>query len=1065
MDLRRVYSRGTDLSFLCLHLVKKDTYVAGFSSGAQVRLQCIFIWLVCLCSIPTTAQYSNLQFRHITPDDGLSQGVVTCILKDSHGFVWMTTYDGINRFDGAEVLSNDAIAPGLGVISLTNSIIEDSHGDIWMGSTEALIKFDYQQNRFFTYSVSAAPIQNDKGAKDAYFPLAEKEGMVLCMTISYPRCYIFDSAKETFTPFFVHKAEGDVIEPELIPREATLFDDKFYFTWDHPSKGKAISWIEKKSDQTWCWQSGYLPGVIGDLYLAKLNQGQMDIVFWDYTRPDNEGKKTRSTYLSYDIRKREISSIFKADYEITTFQRKDGLLFLSSKESGLHIVDERTGTETGQIRHRPGVADGLMSDYANQFTITDNQIWISSWGEGVDYAYLGGTLFTSHFSAKEAERHNTSNFVRGIVEDERGHFWCNVIMKGIIELDENLEYIRTLPGTENMNSSSIFIDDQQMLYFGEKGMWTYDIRHPKLSKIPAGTALRDQLGNGADFHYYTEDNDGNLLSTSLWGIYRMEKDSHCLSMIAIDVPECEEIQQFGYLDRHDQLFIYSAFYGLNVVKKVNDTYKKVYSFAETFIPRHAYEQNDSILWIGTTAGLIQFNTKTLKIVRWYRISDGLPNNTVYAIAPDGLGRLWLSTNRGLCSIDLKTQHIIQFADYPGQQGREYNRHAVCVTRDGRILFGGVNGITAVDPTFFNREITKPVIQFTSINDDEGINPFGHDQLATTRLLKAGTSLMEFKFLAIDYNNSKLCRLKYKMDGVDEDWKETENPSSARYLNLKPGHYAFRVLASDANGVWSEQGKAFYFEIAAFWWQTLLFKIVLISALIGLMALVIRLWLAHKWNEQRSQLEKQLAILQEHERISADLHDDIGSTLSSISVYSELADKYYESRPEKSHEIVHKISVQTRELMTRIEDIIWSLKPHSPDKTTFKSRLQDYALELLSGKNVGYTIDVDPGVDDLVRDPFLRKNILLIIKETINNCAKYSQASIVVIVVTASAADMKIRVEDDGIGFENEPSGGGNGLGNMRKRSEDIGGTFSLRSTPGQGTTIEVTIPMANIRHK
>lgn len=1038
--------------------------MAGFSSGAQVRFILFGFLLFCFCSNQAIAQYADLQFRHITPDDGLSQGVVTCILKDSHGFVWMTTYDGINRFDGVQVLSNDDIAPGLGIISTTAHIIEDSRGNIWLGSTEALIKFDYQQNRFFTYSVSAAPNQNDKGTKDAYFPLAEKEGLVLCMTMSYPRSYIFDSAKETFTPFFVYKSEGEVIEPGVIPREATLFDDKFYFTWDHPSKGKAISWIEQKSDQSWHWTSGYLPGLIGDIYIVKLNQDQIDIVLWDYTRPDHEGKRTRSTHLSYDIRKKEISSIYKADYEITSFQRNDGFLFLSSKESGLHVIDEKTGKEIGQIRYAPGVANGLMSDYVCTFTITDNQLWVSSWGEGVDFAYLGGTLFTSHFPAKEAERHHTSNFIRGIVEDERGHFWCNVIMKGIIELDENLAYIRTLPGTENLSSSSIFIDDQQVLYFGEKGMWSYDIRHQKRSKLQAGSEAYDQPSNNADFHYYTTDLDGNLLSTSLWGMFKKERDKNVLSLVTGAIPEFQEVQQFGYVDRHGQLYTYSAVYGLSVLRKVKDTYERAYTFSETFIPRHVYEENDSILWIGTTAGLIQFNTKALKIVRWYRISDGLPNNTVYAIAPDGLGRLWLSTNRGLCSIDLKTQHIIQFTDYPGQQGQEYNRHAVCIARDGRILFGGVNGITAVHPTYFNRETAKPVIQFTSINDDERINPFGHDQLSTTKLLKAGTSLMEFKFLAIDYNSSKLCRLKYKMDGVDEDWKETENPSSARYLNLKPGHYAFRVLASDANGVWSEQGKAFYFEIAAFWWQTLLFKIALITAMIAFIAMLIRLWLAHKWNQQRSQLEKQLAILQEHERISADLHDDIGSTLSSISVYSELADKYYESRPEKSHEIVHKISVQTRELMTRIEDIIWSLKPHSPDKSTFKSRLQDYALELLSGKNVGYHIEVEPGVDDLVKDPFLRKNILLIIKEAINNCAKYSHASLVSIAVTAGPAQLSIRIEDNGAGFDIESAGTGNGLGNMRKRSEDIGSNFSLRSSPGKGTTIEVIVPMTNIRH-
>jgi signal transduction histidine kinase len=1036
--------------------------VADFSSGTQVRFLFHMALLFCLCSNQALSQYGNLPFRHITPDDGLSQGVVTSILKDSQGFVWMTTYDGINRFDGVEVLSNDKIAPGLGIISTTATIVEDSKGNIWFGSTEALIKFDYEQNRFFTYSLHDKSTQDGKIPKDAFYPYAERKGMIFCSTVSFPRCYIFDSSKETFIPFFFSPTR-DSIQPMPIPKEAMYFAEVLCFPWSDEEKGSAISWMEQQSDHTWRWATGYLPGVEGVSHSIRRND-HIDILCSPPSGMSGNEKKGQSQLCIYDIPKRSIISTYQTDYQVSWFERKGGLLFLSSQESGIHIVDEKSGIEIGHIVHEPDTPDGLMSNYSSVFTIAGNALWVSSWGEGVDYAYLGGTLFTSHFSAKEAERHHTSNFVRGIVEDERGHFWCNVIVNGIIELDENLAYIRTLPGTQGMNSSSIFIDDQQVLYFGEKGMWAYDIRHEKLGMIPVGKDGRDQPAANADFHYYSPDQAGNLFSASLCGLFRKEKDKSALTAVFADIPEFTELQQFAYLDQHNQLYAYSAFYGLNVLRKATDSYEKVYSFPETFIPRHAYEQNDSILWLGTTAGLIQFNTKALKIVRWYRTGDGLPNNTVYAIAPDGQERLWLSTNRGLCSFDLTTQHIIQFTDYPGQQGREYNRHAVCVARDGRILFGGVNGITAVHPTYFNRKMERPVIQFTSINDDQDINPFGHDQVAKAKLLKAGTSLMEFQFLAIDYNNSKLCRLKYKLDGVDEDWKETENPSIARYLNLKPGHYAFWVMASDANGEWSAEGKAFYFEIAAFWWQTLLFKLAVITAMVALMALVIRLWLAHKWNEQRSQLEKQLAILQEHERISADLHDDIGSTLSSISVYSELADKYYSSRPEKSHEIVHKISVQTRELMTRIEDIIWSLKPNSLDKTTFKSRLQEYGLELLTGKDMRYTVEVDQGVDDLVKDPFLRKNILLIIKEAINNSAKYSQASLVVIDVQTDAAFLKIRIEDNGAGFDKETAGNGNGLGNMKKRCEDIGGAFSLHSSPGHGTRIEVSVPMANIRH-
>ncbi len=798
-------------SFVYIWQIKKDTNVADFSSGAQVRFLFRIFLLFCFCSNQAAGQYANLQFRHITPEDGLSQGVVTSILKDSHGFVWMTTYDGINRFDGVQVLSNDDIAPGLGIISNTAVIIEDSHGNIWFGSIEGLIKFDYQQNRFFTYSRDTNSNSDTNITKESYYPIAERQGMILYGTISFPRCYIFDTAKEIFIPFLVHPMEDTaVIEPVEIPREATLFADVFSFSWYDDKKGSCISWMEQRSDSSWQWATGYLPGVSGTAHTSKRTGDTIDLLYWNDSISGGGEKVKYSILHTYNFKKRLVTGSFKADYNITWLHRWKDKLYLSSEESGLHVIDEKTGMETERIVSQPGVTDGLRSNSINIFTITGNELWVSSWGAGVDYAYLGGTLFTSHFSAKEAEIHGTSNFVRGIVEDDQGHFWCNVQMRGIVELNERLEYIRTLPGTENINGSAIFIDKKQVLYFGNKGMWSYDIPLHTLDRVLGGQENNTPFDNGADYHYFSPDQTGDILATSMWGIHQIDRDKNILRSVSSTSQEFVEIQQFAYVDRRDQLYAYSGRYGLNVLRRGLSDFEGVFSFSETFIPRHAYEQNDSILWLGTTAGLLQFNTKALKIIQWFRTGDGLPNNTVYAIAPDGQGRLWLSTNKGLCSFDLKTKNIIQFTDYPGQQGREYNRHAVCVARDGRILFGGVNGITAVHPTFFNREITKPVIQFTSINHDEGINPFGHDQLSTTKFVKAGTSLMEFQFLAIDYNNSKLCRLKYKMDGVDEDWKETENPSSARYLNLKPGRYAFRVLASDANGVWSEQGQSFLF---------------------------------------------------------------------------------------------------------------------------------------------------------------------------------------------------------------------------------------------------------------
>ena len=1039
--------------------------MAGFCWGWYVRFSIISVLLLGLAGSQAVAQYTHLQFRHITPEDGLSQGVVTSILKDSHGFVWMTTYDGINRFDGAQVLSNQAIAPGLGFVSATVNIIEDSKGDIWLGSIEGLIKFDYSQNRFFMYSLPEEVSQDGKRANDPLYPVAERDGIILCSTTAYPRCYIFDSREESFTHFFiqVHGLEKG-IEPSSFPKEVTRFSDIISLQWTDKERGQFVSWMEEGSDQNWHWVSENLTGVRGEPFNTTFSGKDFFLQYHFYLGHAEQSGLKLSNLYRFNIESRKLTPIYQANFEITDYKRKDGFLYAGSRTGGLHIIDEKTGRELGQITYDPGKPDGLMSNYINALTIEDHQLWLSSWGKGVDYAYLEDPLFTPHFPASEAERHHTSNFIRGIVEDQQGHFWCNVFPTGIIELDAQFRYVGMIPGTENMNCSAIWLDAHDHLFFGERGLWMYSIAERKLERVRQREGLPQTYCDRCDFHYFTHGQSNQLFAASLGGVHALDTEHHVLYGVCDHQPECSEFQQFTYQDRQGHFYAYTASYGLQVYRHSGDDLHKIFSFEEKFIPRHAFEENDSLLWIGTTGGLLQFNTQSLKVIRWYTTNDGLPNNTVYAIAPDRFGKLWMSTNQGLSCLDLKTCAIQSFTDYPGQQGIEYNRHSMCVTRDGRILFGGINGITAVHPASLDNQTTRPVVQFTSITSDEEINPFDYNHPSIQKVVKAGTSLMEFHFVGIDYFNSTRCRLRYKMEGVDADWKETENPSSARYLNLKPGRYVFTVSAADSFGSWTGEPKSFYFQIKAFWWQTLWFKVLVLLSGIALMYVWIRLWLAHKWNIQRSELEKQLAILQEHERISADLHDDIGSTLSSISVYSELADKYYTSRPEKSHEIVHTISVQTRELMTRIEDIIWSLKPHHPEKTTIKTRLQDYALELLSGKNVGYTIEADPAVDDLIKDPFLRKNILLIMKEAINNAAKYSQASMVHIGVIATEEWLRIKVVDNGIGFETQTMSSGNGLGNMRKRATDIGGEFSVQSIPGTGTTLTIDIPMTNIRH-
>ncbi|MEO6456435.1 MAG: histidine kinase [Ginsengibacter sp.] len=215
---------------------------------------------------------------------------------------------------------------------------------------------------------------------------------------------------------------------------------------------------------------------------------------------------------------------------------------------------------------------------------------------------------------------------------------------------------------------------------------------------------------------------------------------------------------------------------------------------------------------------------------------------------------------------------------------------------------------------------------------------------------------------------------------------------------------------------------------------------------------------------KRKLEKQLAINQERERIITDLHDDVGATLSSMHIYSELAGNMVGVKQNEAKELIGKISRQGKDLSGRMSDIIWSLKPAGEEKYSLAGRLKNYSQELLAGKGIKTEYDIDEGLDSRIENPLVRKNILLIAKEGMNNIAKYSGATTVTISLQQTSESIILTIKDDGKGFNTNTATSGNGLHNMHQRSMHLKGNCSITSLPGNGTLLSCSFPIAIISH-
>jgi two-component sensor histidine kinase len=213
------------------------------------------------------------------------------------------------------------------------------------------------------------------------------------------------------------------------------------------------------------------------------------------------------------------------------------------------------------------------------------------------------------------------------------------------------------------------------------------------------------------------------------------------------------------------------------------------------------------------------------------------------------------------------------------------------------------------------------------------------------------------------------------------------------------------------------------------------------------------------NKRQFKLKQQLALEQQRNKMTADLHDDIGATLSSLQINSAVASQLFQKDPKEAQIILNKIEQQSQKLADKISDVIWSQNRGKEELIPISLRIKDFVNDILGASNINYKLQIEPKIDTLISDITTRKNVVMLVKEAINNAAKYSEASELSLIMKLESNKLLIEITDNGIGFE-PTKATGNGLINMRKRVEDLAGDFIINSTISKGTTILASFPLS-----
>jgi signal transduction histidine kinase/ligand-binding sensor domain-containing protein len=1009
----------------------------------------IFLLLSILCIVikKTGAQntFSNPIIYSITEEHGLSDNHTTCILKDNQNLVWIGTSDGLNLMNGStiKIFKHNQTDSNSICSNNINCLAQDEQSNIWVGTESGLCYYEKFTHQFVQLLIPVSPYGRSDFIKAI---LVTPSRQVWCATDG--GLYLFQPKEKKFESFF--NTAADINNKDQYCNKITcLVQDPTGVLWlstadglwsFNPSTQKFKKEISEKNDNHY---NGLFISVFED-HLGRIwtSSWQGGLKQYDPV----SGK-----VAVYPVAPTEESSFS----QITEIQRADGsyVLWLNGKFLGFDPEKKEFFhfRKPFQYADYPDVVPYLYS--------SDKRIWLTTANHGF-YVYNSGNQFFSHLLF--TSRYTTQSVVF--------NKWEHLLIAGgkadhfLKAYDNRLSSInKFLIPLPDSNTETLCIDKEN------ENSWWVGTTSGILHFYPFS-------GNTQWFHHKDEDSNsipvnfitkllldsGKKLWVFLWrkGIWQMDTlTGHCTLLFKGFLKEGDNIKPLvvGDAVEDDQHNIWMADYDEGIILYNRKTRQFSKPFVKQLGERSSSDRiffKNGFCYSFTTDAIIKWNTHTLQFS-----SFPLPeemDKAIYDITEDMNGNWWLATKNGLIIFNEVKNSFKRFSVTDGLLYNDMNGNMFCLN-DSTMVFGAQNYFTVFDP---HSLLTNPAntgnILVTNITANG--NEIVWDKNQTIHL-RYNTNNLFFKWALPDYTSPFKNQYYCKLISIDDDWRYVGNKGEIQYVNLSPGKYSIEFKAENANGISTSSNVIIDFIIdPPFWkagWFIALVSLLFISAFI----IVIRYVAQRNLKEKLLLLEKEQAVEKERNRISRDMHDDLGSGLTKIAILSEVTKKQL-NEPEKAKQQLETISESSRELVDSLQDIIWILNPKNDTLENLAAYTREYGLKFFEPFETEINFNYPEKFPDTKLSEETRRNIFLVIKESFNNISKHAWCNKISVSIAVINKEIIITIEDDGRGFDQAKVRlFGNGLVNMNSRIEHIGGVYKISSVPGKGTKTKIKIPV------
>lgn len=960
--------------------------------------------------------------------DGLANSVVTSIYQDEKGFIWFGTWEGLSRFDGY-VFVNYGVRDGIGQ-QIVNDVIEDQQGRLWVATNGGGVSLMIDSQRLDVNSKEkfiSFRVSDNKEANQVNRILFDEHNNLWCLTdFGLYRASLSDIENLKFEPILEKKsAESSSLIEDSGGRiwcglDYELFEikDGKLISYGSASEGAGVPL--GSSGEVGNFITGIVETRDGKLLVSTLT------AFYELSLTTNERWLKQPLSLNGQM----IQEMF---------EDSNGSLWFSDygKTSDVFRYQNATQNDLQGITY-------IVKDIAED---NEGNLWFGTHGGGI--FKFGGDAFISYTNLKDS----SPLVIADIFENYEGKIFGVLGNRSFVEITENeAKPLAQLDRFSSLFKVSIISTKKGELNWYSSDWYATHINQPEIELRKGQIISLKKFFNDSDLSkgiYFYEDENG-----SVWfvkdnkEIYRLDNvvNSPLIHILTVEDFVFRNPAPQIVSDRVGGLW-FSARITLCRLRAGQLKCVQPTDGLPTIEPRSLFVDSRGWLWIGLRYnGVSVTKNPNDEQPQFINYSAELPSNTVWAVTEDEFGKMYFGTERGVAQLDVQKNLWRNFNSKNGLSGDRIS----ALTKDskGNIWISTNSGVTKFNPKAERREDKPPPIYLNRLNiagEDLPLAEAGASEIPLIELQSSRNNLT-IEFVGLNYTSDDSLTYQYKLEGSDEDWSAPNKQRVVNYARLGAGNYRFLVRAVNREGVASITPASFEFRILPPIWMRWWFLMLVGILIIGFVYLI-----------YKYRLQRLLELEKVRTRIATDLHDDIGANLTRISLLSEVAKQ---KAGNGNGNLLTSIAEIARESVSSMNDIVWAISPDHDSLLDLTRRMRQHAEEVFAFREIDLTFNAsDSGIKLSVG---MRRDVLLIFKEAVNNAARHSDCSRVAIDFRVDNALLFLRIKDNGKGFAPNSENDGQGLRSMTHRAKILGGELKIDSRTDEGTTVEFEIERSKI---